>query len=280
MKKIILYIIGIILLTFNLTSCTINSTSDVVVSFYALEELTNSLVENTNISVKTLIKGTSEPHDYEPSARDVASLYNASLIIFNGNNLEEFEDSLDNDLKEKIVYATRDVDSIYVSNTKDPHSFTSVKQLKIMLNTIKESLINKFDNYKDTIITNYNNYYNELDKLDIEYANLFSNLNKDIIVGHEAFNYVARDYSTNFISICGISEEEPTAKKVEEIVNYIKTNNISVIYGEQFEENETVSSIAEECNITVKYLYTLEMMDDSNLSLIEALNKNIEILKE
>ncbi len=279
MKKIFIYIIGLFSLMLGLTSCKVESNTDVVVSFYALEELTNNLVADTNISVKTLIEGASEPHDYEPSAKAVSSMYSAKVIIFNGNGLEEFESSLDNELKSKITYATSDVESIDVNGSKDPHAFASPKSLKIMLNTIKNSLIKEFSDSSDTIITNYNNYLTKLDEVDQMYTDLFSNLNKKIVVGHEAFNYVARDYNYSFTSVNGMNEEEPTAKRLEEIQNYIKTNNITTIYGESYEENETVESIAKELNINVDYLYTLEMMEDG-ISLIDALKNNVNTLKK
>lgn len=279
MKRIILYIIALFSAMLVLVSCKVKTNTDVVVSFYALEELTNALVKDTNISVKTLIEGASEPHDYEPSAKAVSSMYSAKLIIFNGNGLEEFESSLDNELKNKIVYATSDVESISVNNSKDPHAFSSPKCLKIMLNTIKNSLINEFSADSETITTNYNSYLKELDEVDSMYTDLFSSLTNQIVVGHEAFNYVARDYNYSFTSVNGMNEEEPTAKKILEIQNYIKENNIKTIYGEVYEENETIKSIAEEMNINVEYLYTLEMMEDG-ISLIDALKKNVNILKK
>ncbi len=279
MKKILLYIIGLFSVLFALVSCKVEADADVVVSFYALEELTNALVKDTNISVKTLIEGASEPHDFEPSAKSVSSMYSAKVIIFNGNGLEEFESSLDKELKSKIVYATSDIESIDINGSRDPHAFASPKQLKIMLNTIKNALINEFSTDSKTITSNYTNYLAELDEVDSMYTELFSSLTKKIVVGHEAFNYVARDYNYTFTSVNGMNEEEPTAKKILEIENYIKDNNIKTIYGEHYEENETIESIAKETNIEVLYLYTLEMMEDG-ISLIDALKNNVNTLKK
>lgn len=279
MKKILLYIIGLFSVLFTLVSCKEEANADVVVSFYALEELTNELVKDTNISVKTLIEGASEPHDYEPSAKSVSSMYSAKVLIFNGNGLEEFESSLDNELKNKIVYATSDVESIDVNGSHDPHAFASPKELKIMLNTIKNALIKEFSTDSNTITNNYTNYLAELDEVDTMYTELFSDLTKKIVVGHEAFNYVARDYNYTLTSVNGMNEEEPTAKKILEIQNYIKDNNIQTIYGEHYEENETIESIASEMNIKVEYLYTLEMMEDG-ISLIDALKNNVNTLKK
>ncbi len=280
MKKLFISLLSIIFILLSCASCTKSESSDIVVSFYALRELTENLVKDTDLKVDTLISGTSEPHDFEISARGVQKLYDSKLIIFNGYNLEEFESSLDGELKSKVLHASKDVEAVYVNKTEDPHTFASPKSLKIMLNTIKESLIETFSDKKDTIILNYNTYYNLLDEVDTLYTNFFETTNKKIITGHEAFNYVSRDYNYEFKAVNGINEEEPTAKKIEEIQNYIKDNNINTIYGEEFEENETIENIARECNIKTENLYTLEMMSENGLSLIEALKNNINILKK
>jgi len=263
---------------FGLLSCSKKESSDVVVSFYALGELTNNLVKDTNINVTTLISGTSEPHEFEPTAQDVSKLYDASLIIFNGNNLEEFESSLDKDLKSKIVYATKDVEAIQVNGKNDPHSFVSPKELCIMLNTIKNSLVEKFSDQKNKIEENYESYSKELKSIDDKFQSAFENITTPMIVGHQAFNYVGRDYNQTFKAVSGIAEQEPTAKDISDMINYIKENNITKIYGEVYEENDTVNKIAKDAGVSVDYIYTLEMMGDENLTLVEALNKNIKAL--
>ncbi len=79
--------------------------------------------------------------------------------------------------------------------------------------------------------------------------------------------------------VLGLHEEEPTASKISEICDYINKNNIQTIFGEYFEENDTINTIARSTNSNVSYLYTLEMMDDSNLNYVDALKINLENLK-
>ena len=276
MKKYIkYYFILIAIFLFSLVSCNKSSSADVVVSFYALNELTTNLTKDTNITVDTLIKGTAEPHEFEPSPSDVSKLYSAKAIIFNGLGLEEFSSALDNSIKNKIIYATDSMENIIEG---DPHAFVSPKRLTKMLTYIKDNLVNTFKDEETIINKNYEAYLEELNELDTLYIEAISSQVKPIVVSHEAFNYLKEDYNLNYYAVSGISEEEPTAKDISRIINLIKDNEIKVVYGSFFESDKTLSQIANETNSSLEYLYTLEMMDSSNVSLVDAIKYNAKVL--
>jgi ABC-type Zn uptake system ZnuABC Zn-binding protein ZnuA len=148
-----------------------------------------------------------------------------------------------------------------------------------MVNTIKNSLINTFESDKEIIEKNYNEYYNKLNELNTKFEQQLLKLkDSTIIVGHEAFNYFSKDYNINTKPLLGLHEEEPSAKALTEIKKYIQDNNITKIFGEHFEENESIEKVAKDCNISVSYLYTCEMMNNSNLSYIECQEENLKTL--
>lgn len=278
LKKLIIILLFMPLL---LVSCRKENESNLVVtSFYTVNEFTKELVKDTDINVSCLIEGAVEPHEFEPSSQQIASMHNAKLIILNGYGLEEFSHVVeeDKDLASKILNASANNNPITINNSTDPHTFVSLHQALTMVTTIKEKLVEVFSDSKDKINENYNSYYSELENLDNEFKTSLENYQKSIIVGHEAFNYFKNDYNLNVLSVLGMHEEEPTASKIREIEDYIKNNNINVIYGEYFEENEAIETIASDTKITISYLYTCEMMDSSNLSYIECQRHNLETL--
>ena len=276
MKKIFSLVVIFLLSIFSLTGCKKANNVDVVVSFYALNELTTNLTNGTNIKVDSLVKGTTEPHEYEPSPSDVSMMYNAKLIILNGNGLEEFEGSLDKAIKDKVIYATDKTES---KITNDPHEFTSPKRLISMLDYIKQNLLEKFSNETEKINQNYNTYLTSLSLLDKEYSQVIASLSKPLVTSHEAFNYLKSDYGLNYVAVSGVSEEEPTASDISRIIGFIKENDIKTVYASFFEESKTLTQIASETNCNVSNLYTFEMMDSSNISLIDAIKYNINVFK-
>ncbi len=275
MKKILAIILGLLsILSF--TSCKKENTkADVMSSFYAIDSVVNSLVKDTNITTDCLVKGTAEPHEYEPSVKDVAKLYDAKVIIFNGNDFEEFGNNLNNDILDKVVEVSDYLDVI----PSDPHTFVSPKTMLKVVEVIKNTLIEIFSDYSEVINNNYLAYYKELEELDKKYDEFFESNQNKYVVSHDAYKYFARDYNLIIKSVLGMHEEEPTARAITEIEKYITTNNIKEIYGAHFEENEIVNKIASDLNLKVKLLYTGEMMDESNLDYLEITRKNLDIFR-
>ena len=271
-----------ILPLFFVTSCTNKGNEkSVITSFYAVNEFTKELVKDTNINVSCLVNGLVEPHEYEPTAKQVTNMTNANLVILNGLDFEEFSKNLESNdkIKDKILYASKDIELIKIDSNIDPHTFVSLKEALIMVTNIKNGLINAFDEDTEIIEKNYNDYYNRLNELNNRFEKELLNLkDSTIIVGHEAFNYFGRDYNINTKPLLGLHEEEPSAKALTDIKKYIQDNNITKIYGEHFEENESIEKVAKDCNISVSYLYTCEMMNNSNLSYIECQEENLKTL--
>lgn len=265
------------------TSCSNDEeATDIITSYYAVNEFTEELVKNTDITVKCLITGSVEPHDFEPTAKQIASMVDAKMVVLNGLDMEEYAETLseNNSIKDKIIYASANNTAITDEDgDTDPHTFVCVKEALTMVSTIKDALISTFSSYEDTILANYETLYASLESLDTKFCTLFSSYTNTLIVGHNAFSYLTRDYGVKTKAILGMHEEEPSAKTIAEIEDYITSNNISVIYGEYFEENEAIETIANDCNVEVKYLYTCEMMDDSNLSYLECQQANLNTLK-
>lgn len=276
MKKIFGLLIALLSCVL-IISCNKNDSNvDVISSFYAIDSVVKDLTKDTKITSDCLIKGTSEPHDFEPSIKDVTKLNKSNLILFNGNDFEEFSSTLSDDIKKKVVEVSSNVEYI----GKDPHTFVSPKTMIKIVNKIKDTLILNFKNDAEIITKNYESYIKDLTSLDNEYTEFFSNYNNTLVVSHEAYNYFARDYKIDVKSVLGIHEEEPTAKEITQIEEFLKENNITRIYGAYFEENEIVNKIAKDLNIKVKTLYTGEMMDSSNLSYLEITRINLKTFKE
>lgn len=96
MKKYIL--VGILIVTFlsligfvvrerQEVSMLSGDTMRVTASFYPLAEFALR-VGGDLVSVQNLTPAGSEPHDFDPSPRDVADLHGSTLFIYNGSGLE------------------------------------------------------------------------------------------------------------------------------------------------------------------------------------------------
>ena len=73
----------------------------VVASFYPLAYLTQEIAGDT-LEVTNLIPAGAEPHGYEPTARQMATIESADLLVFQGAGLEPWVESQEEQLESKV----------------------------------------------------------------------------------------------------------------------------------------------------------------------------------
>jgi zinc transport system substrate-binding protein len=305
MYKKIIALISTFIIFFSLTACNngktgkdeskineVNSSTsgkiDVVVSFNPLKEFTEA-VGKDKVNVTSVVEGAVEPHDFEPKAKDLGNINNSKIFVYNGLGMEPWVDkvleSLDTN-KVILVDSSKGVNPIKDSNSGedghehgeyDPHIWLSLKEAKVQSKNIKEALIKADPSNKDYYEKNYEEFSNTLDNLYNEYKSKFDSLsNKRFVTGHAAFSYLCRDFNLEQNSIEGVySEGEPSAKKLKELVEYSRKNNVKTIFSEENASPEISKTLANEVGAKVEKIYSLESKED-NKDYIESMRSNLE----
>ena len=149
----------------------------------------------------------------------------------------------------------------------DPHVWISPKNAKIEMENIKNALAELDKENADYYESNYQKYAKMLDELDAKYSEKLSALpNKTIVVSHEAYGYLCKDYGLNQLGIKGVNAEtEPDAKKMAEIINYVKENKITTIFTEELIDPKVSKIIADETGCLVKVLSPIEELSEEQI---------------
>ena len=149
----------------------------------------------------------------------------------------------------------------------DPHVWISPKNAKIEMENIKNALAELDKENADYYESNYQKYAKMLDELDAKYSEKLSALpNKTIVVSHEAYGYLCKDYGLNQLGIKGVNAEtEPDAKKMAEIINYVKENKITTIFTEELIDPKVSKIIADETGCLVKVLSPIEGLSEEQI---------------
>ena len=149
----------------------------------------------------------------------------------------------------------------------DPHVWISPKNAKIEMENIKNALVELDKENADYYESNYQKYAKMLDELDAKYSEQLSPLpNKTIVVSHEAYGYLCKDYNLTQIGIKGVNAEtEPDAKKMAEIINYVKENKITTIFTEELIDPKVSKIIADETGCLVKVLSPIEGLSEEQI---------------
>jgi len=290
----------------------------VYASVYPIYDFTKKIAGD-KLDVNLLMPNGTEPHDWEPDQDAIKSLENAKLFIFNGAGLESWVDKVVNSLSNKdliTVEASEGVNFIEAThshdheddkhhheaenhsdgheekeehehhhgNGPDPHVWLSPKNAKIEMENIKNALVQIDEKNADYYEANYEKYAKMLDDLDAKYNESLKDIEDNkIVVSHEAYGYLCSDYGLVQLGIQGVNAEtEPDAKKMAEIINYIKDNNINVIFTEELIDPKVSEIIASETGAEVKVLSPIEGLSDEQVEssddYFSIMEKNLENL--
>ncbi|TCW33352.1 zinc ABC transporter substrate-binding protein [Thermoanaerobacterium thermosaccharolyticum] len=264
MKKLLSIFLAISIL-FSLTSCNtkISKRPDkmiVYASFYPLYDLTKKIAGD-KVVVQNIIPPGVEPHDWEPTTRQVADIERASVVIYLGLGMDSWINKIETSVSgPKFINVSTGINAIKVGNAVNPHVWLSPKETQILAKNIKDALVNADNKNAKYYQSNYENLVKTLKQLDNEYTTKLKNTKtKTFVVYHSAFDYIARDYGLNQVSIVGMSEEaEASPAKIAEVIKLIKDENIKYIFTEPLTSPKPIQSIANETGTKVLPLNTIE----------------------
>ncbi|MCJ8305746.1 MAG: zinc ABC transporter substrate-binding protein [Nitrosopumilus sp.] len=262
-----------------------NSKLQVVSSFYTINEFAQN-VGQEKIDVTLLVPIGVEPHDWEPTIKDVLIIQNSDLIVINGIGFENWVDKLDeNDYRGIIVNTGDEIliknsDEEYVNDSRDPHIWLNPVFAKIQVQTIATSFSNLDPENQQYYQLNAVKYIEQLDLLDSKIRNELSDCNSDFIAFHDAFSYFADEYDLNQHTILSSNDPhgEATAKTLENVISLARELNIKVIFAEENVDTRTSQIIANEIGGKVLVLSPLEVGSDGTY--ISKMTENLSNLKE
>ena len=143
---------------------------------------------------------------------------------------------------------------------------------------MRDAFIEIDPEYAELYRANAQSYIDELTLLDLDYrAQLVECARPEVVVAHDAFNYLAERYGFAVYAVSGISPEaEPTPSDLAELAELINEHDLEVVFFEETAADEIAQVLADETGTTAQVLYTIEIIpsDETYLSLMQAnLNK-------
>lgn len=256
----------------------------IAASFYPLGEFARQIA-GSNVRVDIITPAGIEPHDYEPTAKDIASIRSSSLFIYNGNGVDGWADKIANDLTSLGVHVVNIKDSLRITSP-DPHYWLDPVLAQTMVKNIKTALIEEDPTHKALYEKNAAAYIQELNKLhkDVE-KGLKTCAQRQIVVSHAAFGYFAKQYGLTEMYIAGISpEEEPSPKRLAEIADYAKTHHAQYIFFESLVSPKLSETIATEIGAKTMVLNPVEGLSEEEIqegyTYISIMRKNLSNLRE
>lgn len=250
-----------------------NSTADgkptVVVTYSVIGSLVRDAVGDA-ANVVVLIPNGSDPHEWEPSAKDIEQLNNADLIVRNGLDLEGGVLDVLNNAQDDGVATFIASDHITIRlvgegeglptgdpdqevGAQDPHLWMDPMTLKDMLVALGPVLLEQgIDASAGIASVNAG-----LDSLDTEVATVLAAVpeaNRKFVTGHESMGYFATRYGFQLIGAlipslttqAGVSAQELSA-----LADEIAAQDVKAIFTEIGTPTQVAEAIGEETGVKV-----------------------------
>ncbi len=225
--------------------------------------LTKEIAADT-IDLKCLISAGSDPHVYEPTPEDRASIETSKLILYGGYGFEpsliKLINSTSNPAVKIAVYelAVPKPQQFEEDGQKvaDPHVWHNAKNGVAIAEVIGKKLSELQSDRASTYAQNTTRITTELQQVDTWIKSQIETIpptSRKLVTTHDALGYYAQTYGIPLEgALSGIStEEQPTPSRIRELVKIIKDANVPTIFAEVTINPKLIEIVAKEASIKV-----------------------------
>ena len=312
----IIFLIGTMLL---LTGCSKSHLSDppedglsIATTFYPLYDATR-MVTGNHAHVFSLIPPASASHGYRPTPRNVIDFSKADVFVTTGLEFEKLEEDILDNAEDGIfvINAAEGIELLDVGHDSDeeergderdddheaepdedeedhpeysgidPHFWLSPENMKRIVTNVKEGLMEFDPENAELYEQNAKQSISQLEALDNEFRTELASCDKNVVlVSHNAFSYLSRDYGFETFSVSGVSPEiEPNPMQLKELVDKADEHGLKYVFYEDFSDPRVSNSIAREIGAETLKLNTLEGTKTEGDTYVSLMRENIANLK-
>lgn len=301
MKQLILSCLFLGLVACHASVNTTDSQKPKVISTSTIIADLTARVGGEEIDHQDILKPGDDPHVYEPVPADSVALEKADLILYNGYNLEPGLIKMINStgIKAKKVAVGEAIKPLQLEKegqkVPDPHVWGSAKNGIIMVEKIRDQLIELSPEDKEIFTENAAQLIRELENLDRWITAAIETIppsQRQLVTTHDAFQYYAHAYGLKVAgTLIGIStEEQPSAQTVKNLADAIRNLQVPAIFAETTINPTLITTVAEEAGVKLapQQLYSdsigavgtggdsyVKMLRENTRSIVESLGGKV-----
>ena len=266
--KKVLIALSLVLLGLGLAACSKKEASgagskrglNIVTSFYPIYSMVKEVSGDLN-DVRMIQSGAGI-HEFEPSASDVAAIYEADVFVYHSRTLESWAGSLDPSLQKSKVAV------VEASNGMQLDKVAGLEEVSAEEGIDEKTLYDPHTwlDPEKVAEEKYQGVFGELDE-------------KTFVTQHTAFSYLAKRFGLKQLGISGISpDQEPSPRQLTEIQDFIKTYKVKTIFVESNASSKLAETLKKATGVNLKVLNPLEADPENDKTYLENLEDNLEIL--
>lgn len=256
------------------------------------------------VEVQSLVDANGDAHTFEPAPQDVATLAEADVIVQNGLNFEPWlDDVLDAAGTDALIVvvgegitpraATEEEhadEETHDHGEVDPHVWQSVANAIVMVETIRDALIEVDPDREDIYQANADAYVAELTELDQWIEEQIATLPKErrkLVTSHDTFGYYADRYGLEIIgtALGSLTTEsaDPPAGEIAALIEEIQASGIPAVFTENVQQDGLMQQIAENAGVELApplYSDALGPEDSAGATYLDMMRYNTETIVE
>lgn len=255
----------------------------IVVTYSILGSMVKELVGD-KVTVIVSIPNGLDPHEWEPSAKDIEAINKAALVVQNGLKAEGgMQKTLEAARNRGVKFFTasdhisvRHVgpgegipsgDPDQVVGAPDPHLWTDPIAMKSVVSAFAPVLMKDLNL---DVTSQALNLESQLDSLDKELANTVAAIpqgNRKLVTGHESMGYFAQRYGFKLVGVVVpslSSQAGVSAADIAALKKAIQDNQVKVIFTELGTSPAVAKAIGDETGVKVVELTTHALPKDGS----------------
>lgn len=227
-------------------------------SFYSLYDFMKKIGKD-KVDVSTIVSMGIEPHDFDPTPKQIIGLKKADLVFINGASFEKWISKI---MNSNIVGISKKISLEKMGMNPNPHIWLDLILVKIMASIIFNNIVALDSKNFLYHQTNMKELYSKLEALNSNIINNLTNCpSKDFIAFHDAFGFFSKRFGLTQHAINGLSPElDINPQRVSDSIELVEKLEISTISSEDNIEPRLAQTIAEEIGGQVLILSPIELI--------------------
>ncbi|WP_427895457.1 metal ABC transporter substrate-binding protein [Kribbella sp. GL6] len=253
----------------------------VVTSFYPLEFIARTIGGDA-VHVTTLTAPGVEPHDLELTPKQVASIAEAKLVVYEKNLQPAVDEAVDQNAKDAgfdVAPAAQLEDTgadfeqhtgaapiAHQNNALDPHFWLDPVRYAAVVKAVEEKLATVDSANAAGYHERAKALLAEIGALDTAYKTGLAHCKlTTFVTSHEAFAYLAKRYGLTMIGIAGFTPDaEPTPSRIKEVQDIVRSQHVTTIFYEELVSPKVADTIANDVGVQTAVLSPIEGLSDAN----------------
>ncbi len=229
------------------------------------------VVGGNDVALTTLVGPDGDPHEYEPVPADSIAIGEADVVLENGFGLEHWLDKLYTAASAAgtRVVITKGIEVRHVpggggdrpdgkDDDRDPHAWQSVKNAEVMVDDVRDALIQVDPSHAAGYTARAAAYEKQLVALDtyaMQQIHSIPASRRKLVTSHDAFGYFGQRYgidiSRSALESVTTEAADPSARQIAEVVEAIRSSGVPVIFLENIQNPKLIDQIASEADVKV-----------------------------